>query len=118
MSVDEIAANLVALCRAGDFDTPGRKYWADDVLSVEAMGPERESRGRAAAEAKGDWWNRTHQVENTEVHGPYVNGDQFAVRFVMDVLVKATGERRHMDEVALYSVKDGRIAEERFFYGP
>lgn len=48
--------------------------------------------------------------------GPYLNGDQFAVRFQVDVTVKETGERRVMDEVGLYTVENGRIVEERFFY--
>ena len=117
MSVTDIANDLVAICRTGDFTTPGAKYWADDVVSIEAMGGEGAvSRGRAAAEAKGQWWANTHQVNSAEAHGPYVNGDQFAVRFVMDVTVKESGERRKMDEVALYTVRDGKIAEERFFY--
>jgi ketosteroid isomerase-like protein len=45
-----------------------------------------------------------------------VNGDQFTVRFKMDVTVKETGQRNQMDEIALYTIKDGKIAEERFFY--
>jgi ketosteroid isomerase-like protein len=35
----------------------------------------------------------------------------------MDVTVKETGARMVMDEIALYTIKDGKIAEERFFYG-
>ena len=30
---------------------------------------------------------------------------------------KASGQRVTMDETALYTIKDGKIAEERFFYG-
>ena len=45
-----------------------------------------------------------------------LNGDQFAVRFHFDVTVKETGERRVMDEVGLYTVRNGKIVEERFFY--
>jgi hypothetical protein len=45
-----------------------------------------------------------------------VNGDDFTVRFKMDITVKETGQRITMDEVALYRLKDGKIAEERFFY--
>lgn len=120
MTVTEIANDLVAICKTGDFTTPGEKYWADDVVSVEAMGPpgmDPASRGKDAARGKGQWWEGAHDVNHSEVHGPYVNGDQFTVRFVMDITVKATGEKRHMDEIALYTVKDGKIAEERFFYG-
>ena len=117
MTTQEIAADLVALCKAGKFDESGEKYWAQDVLSVEAMGPMLESRGIEAARAKGRWWVENHDIHSIEVEGPYVNGDQFAVRFKMDVTFKGDGQRRAMDEVALYTLKDGKIAEERFFYG-
>jgi ketosteroid isomerase-like protein len=34
----------------------------------------------------------------------------------IDLTVKESGERITMDEIGLYTVKDGKIAEERFFY--
>lgn len=117
MTVQDIANDLVALCRAGDFERPGQKYWANDVLSVEAMpGDMAEVRGKDAVKGKGDWWAANHEVHSSEVEGPYVNGDQFVVRFKMDLTQKASGERIQMDEVGLYTVKDGKIVEERFFY--
>ncbi|WP_348629610.1 SnoaL-like domain-containing protein [Mesorhizobium sp. WSM1497] len=33
-----------------------------------------------------------------------------------DITPKATGERVTMDEVGLYTVKNGKITEERFYY--
>ena len=51
MTTQDIAHDLVALCREGKFDQAGEKYWADDVLSVEPMGDNAESRGKAAARA-------------------------------------------------------------------
>jgi ketosteroid isomerase-like protein len=120
MNVNEIAQDLVALCKTGDFATPGEKYWADNVVSIEAGGPpgmDPVSRGKAAAAAKGEWWNGAHTVKSVDVEGPWVHGDQFTVRFKMDVTVKATGQDMAMDEIGLYTVKDGKIAEERFFYG-
>jgi ketosteroid isomerase-like protein len=44
-----------------------------------------------------------------------VNGDEFTVRFTMDVTNKDNGQRMKMDEVALYRLEGGKIAEERFF---
>lgn len=120
MTVTDIANDLVAICKTGDFHTPGEKYWADDVVSVEAGGPpgmDLVSRGKAAAIGKGEWWTSAHTIHSTEVEGPYVNGDQFTVHFRMDVTFKETGARQQMDEIALYTIKDGKIAEERFFYG-
>jgi SnoaL-like domain len=34
----------------------------------------------------------------------------------MDITAKATGERMAMDEVGIYTVKNGKIVEERFCY--
>ena len=116
----EIAKDLVALCKAGKFGESGEKYWADDVVSVEAGGPpgtDPVSRGKDAARGKGEWWANAHDTHSVQVDGPYVNGDQFTVRFVMDVTVKESGQRMQMDEIALYTLRGGKIAEERFFYG-
>ncbi|WP_309605520.1 nuclear transport factor 2 family protein [Phenylobacterium sp.] len=116
MSTQDIANDLVALCRQGKFAESGEKYWAHDVLSVEPMGDSPESRGIDAARGKGAWWQANHDIHGVEVEGPYVNGDQFVVRFRMDVTPKASGQRMTMDEMGVYTVRGGKIAEERFFY--
>ncbi len=119
-TTEEIAKDLVAMCQAGQFGESGEKYWADDVVSIEAMAPpggDPVSHGKAAARAKGEWWSSAHEVHSGEAQGPYVNGDQFTVRFVMEITVKESGHRMTMDEIALYTIKNGKIAEERFFYG-
>jgi hypothetical protein len=65
MSIHDIAADLVALCKAGKFDESGEKYWADDVVSIEAMpGDMARVAGKAAVRGKGEWW-----AANNEVHG-------------------------------------------------
>lgn len=119
MTVLEIGKDLVALCTAGKFDEVGEKYRSDDVVSVEAgaaPGGDPASRGKAAVRAKSEWWANAHEIHSNEAHGPYVNGEQFAVRFIMDVTVKETGARMKMDEVAVYTVANDKIVEERFFY--
>ncbi|MDQ2859786.1 MAG: nuclear transport factor 2 family protein [Pseudomonadota bacterium] len=117
MTTQEIAADLVALCKQGRFEDSGEKHWADDVLSVEFGGDNPESRGKAAARAKGEWFMNNHEIHGVEVEGPYVNGDQFVVRFKMDMTPNASGQRMSLDEVGVYTLKNGKIAEERFFHG-
>lgn len=120
MSTVHVANDLVALLKAGQFQACGEKYWAEDVVSIEPGGPpgmDPAARGKAAVEAKSQWWADTHETQDVEIEGPYVNGDQFTCRFRMKVKVKATGEVMEMDEHALYTVRDGKIVEEKFFYG-
>ncbi len=120
MATQDIANDLVTLCKEGKFAESGERHWAEDVVSVEAGGPpgmDPVSKGKSAARAKGEWWAGAHEVHGVEVEGPYVNGDQFIVHFTMDVTQRDTGNRIKMDETALYTIKNGKIAEERFFYG-
>tara|TARA_R110002074_G_scaffold47538_4_gene121805 strand:- start:2203 stop:2559 length:357 start_codon:yes stop_codon:yes gene_type:complete len=116
MNTQKIADDLIALCKAGKFDEAGEKYWADDVLSVEPSGEAAAVRGKQAARDKGESWAGAHDIHSFDVGGPYVNGEQFVVRFTIDQTVKETGNRMTLDEVGLYTVKNGKIAEERFFY--
>ena len=120
MTVGEIGKDLVALCATGKFREAGEKYWSDDVVSIEAGAPpggDPAVRGKTAVRGKADWWEGAHDIHSFEAFGPYVNTDQFTVRFTMDLTVKQTGARMQIDEIGLYTVKDGKVVEERFFYG-
>jgi hypothetical protein len=91
-------------------------------VSVEAGAPpggSARSEGIAAIKGKGEWWAANHEVHKAEAEGPYPHGDRFIVHFKYDVTAKAgpmAGKRFVMDETALYTVKDGKIAHEEFFY--
>ena len=117
MNTQELALAFTQLCKDGEFEEAGRQYWSDDVVSKEPMpGDMAVIKGRKGVEAKGVWWYENHEVHSVKVEGPYVHGDQFAVRFTLDITPKG-GQRMSMDEVGLYTVKDGKIVEERFFFG-
>ena len=119
MTTQQVANDLVAMWKAGDFRNSGEKYWAEDVVSIEAGAPEGMdpvSRGKSEARGKGEWWASAHEVHSSTVAGPYVNGDQFIVRFTMDITVKESGQRMSMDEMGLYTVKNGKIVEWSDYY--
>jgi ketosteroid isomerase-like protein len=116
MRTADLAKEFTAALKAGDF-AKAESFWSDDVVSYEPQeGPMREVRGREAVHGKGEWWTANNEVHRFETHGPFLNGDQFALRFEMDITAKQTGERTTSDEVAVYTVRDGKIVEERFFY--
>lgn len=116
MTTAEIAAKFTDALKANRLDE-AESLWSDQVVSIEAQdGPAgREARGRAAVHAKAEWWFANHEIHAFETMGPYVNGDQFALKFKLDVTPKG-GQRLKMEEVGLYTVRDGKISEERFFY--
>ena len=45
------------------------------------------------------------------------NGDEFAVEFTYDITFTPTGKRSTMNEIARYIVRDGKIAQDKFYYG-
>ncbi len=117
MNTRDVATAAAAMMKAGDHEGAEARFHADDIVSVEAMdGPMSRLEGRAAVEEKARWWYDTHEIHSAETEGPWVNGDQFVLRFAMDVTSRATGERVAMTETGLYTVRDGKIVEERFFY--
>jgi ketosteroid isomerase-like protein len=118
MSVKTVAEKFTASLTKGDF-AGAEKFWSKDVVSIEAMdGPMKEVRGLEAVKGKSVWWNENHISHSFKTEGPYINGDQFSVVFDIDVTQKGTGQRIHMKEVALYTVKDDKVVEERFFGPP
>jgi ketosteroid isomerase-like protein len=117
MDTHAVAAEFAALCKAGQFEEAGERFWAEDIVSIEPMpGEMAVLRGRAAVQGKSEWWYANHEIHGTETHGPYVNGDQFALRFRLDVTQKASGQRMQMEEIALYTVRGGKVVEERFLF--
>ncbi len=119
MTLNEIAAALVAGCREGRERANLDRLYAADAVSVEAadMGGGQATHGLGAIHGKHDWWEGAHEVHGVSVEGPFPHApDRFAVIFDMDATVKASGQRFRMREVAVYTVKDGRIVREEFFY--
>jgi ketosteroid isomerase-like protein len=105
------------LLKAGKHEEAAAAFNAPDIVSIEAMeGPMARVEGADALKAKGEWWYANHEVHGVSTEGPYVNGDQFAVVFAMDFTPKATGQRVQAREVGLYTMRNGRVVEEKFYY--
>ena len=117
MNTQEVAKEFTDLCSSGKMEEAGRKFWSDDVVSIEAMtGDMARLQGRKAVEEKGKWWEQNNQLHNVKIDGPYVNGDEFTMTYEMDVTPKGKA-RTTMREIALYKVKNGKVVEEKFYYG-
>ena len=115
MSIEQLAKDFTAAVIADDAPAY-QAFWADDIVSLEpGDGEMARAEGREALLEKHAWWEANAEMHSVTTEGPYIFGDQFALRYTMDVTMG--GERTQTAEVGLYTVRDGKIAEERFFYG-
>ena len=118
MSVQSVGTKFVELCRQGkNFDVM-RTMYAPDIVSVEGDG--KETKGQQPVIKKSEDWVSDKTFNGETVAGPFYNGanpDQFVVYFTLDVTPKATGKRKTLEEVAVYTVdKNDKITREQFFY--
>jgi ketosteroid isomerase-like protein len=119
MTTQEVANKLVEMCNKGDFGGAVGALYSEDIVSTEAGAPpgqSRETKGIEAVKGKSEWWAANHEVHSMKIEGPLVAGSHFAVTFKMDATFKPQNKRFQMEEIAVYKVVDGKIAEEEFFY--
>lgn len=116
----DIANQLVAHCRAGTEREALASLYHTDAVSIEAadMGNGRETKGIDGIHGKHDWWDSAFDVHDAVTEGPFWHGDdRFAVIFKIDATERESGERSQMREVGIYTVENGKIVKEEFFYG-
>ncbi|NJN70858.1 MAG: nuclear transport factor 2 family protein [Nitrospira sp.] len=119
MTTDQIGKEVADLCRQGKNQEAIDRFYSSNIESVEAVampGMDQIQRGIQAIKGKNQWWVENHEIHGGTVEGPYPNGDRFILRFKYDVTPKQTGKRMTLDETGLYTVQEGKIAKEEFFY--
>jgi hypothetical protein len=120
--VMKVANQLVELCKQNRNVDAVNQLYSPNIVSQELMempGMPRRMEGIDAIRGKNQWWLDNHDIHSTEVIGPFPHEDRFIVVFKMDVTAKVgprAGQRMKAEEAALYTVKDGKIVKEEFFY--
>jgi ketosteroid isomerase-like protein len=118
----DVGKKLVELCQKGKGKEAVDELYAQDIVSVEAMAtPEFPAKveGFEAVKHKTEWWEKNHETHGIVAEGPWPHGDRFIVHFTFDVTAKTgpmAGKRMKLDEAGEYTVKDGKIVREEFFY--
>jgi hypothetical protein len=115
MSIHDLATKFVDLCNQGKNFEVMRTMYAPDMVSVEGGG--QETAGQAAVIRKSELWAAANEIHSEKVRGPFFNGpNAFAVHFTFEVTPKATGQRRTLEEVGVYTVAGDKITREVFYY--
>ncbi|MEO0618226.1 MAG: nuclear transport factor 2 family protein [Pseudomonadota bacterium] len=125
----EVAKRVVEANRDGPEATRTmvKALYSSDVVSVEAVamgsdggeatGSGREAQGLDAILGKHDWFDSAFEMHDSTASDPFFHGDdRFAVIYELDATNRQTGAREPMKEVAIYTVRDGKVVREEFYY--
>jgi ketosteroid isomerase-like protein len=122
LATQKVATRLAELCTSGKYLDAIKELYADNARHVEVMaapGCERIMEGKATLLEKADKFAKSTTVHGSSVGKPIVNGDQFICPMSLDATSSdgpMAGQRMNMVETALYTVKNGKITEGKFFY--
>lgn len=123
MATTKVAKRLVELMSQGKNLDAIKELYADNARSVEAMegpGCPRITESKATILQKAHEFARITTVHGATVGTPIVNGDQFILPMGLDCTCSEgpmANQRMNMSETALYTVRNGKITEAKFFYG-
>ena len=117
-----VGKRLVELCRQNKNVDAVNELYDKNVVSLEAMAhPPMPARmeGIDAVRKKNQWWLDKHDIHGVEVMGPFPFGERFILHMKIDVTPKEgprAGQRMQGEEAGLYTVKNGKVVQEEFFY--
>jgi len=116
-SAGEVGRALVSMFNKGQFHEIEQKFWSPAIVSCEGEGVGMEWVGRKAVARKGADWSAQNRIHGASAEGPFVGATGFAVKFRMDVECLTDGKRNVMEEVGVYTIRNGKIVREEFMYG-
>lgn len=112
----QVGRDLVSMFNRGQHQQVEAKYWSPAISSIEGEGVSMAWNGRKAVEGKNAWWMEDHIMHGGSAEGPFVGATGFAVKFRLDIETRSTGKRETMEEVGVYTVRNGKIVQEEFMY--
>ena len=120
MTTQEIANRLVEVCRLGKYEQTVKELYSPNIVSVEPEGvPNRIVKGLEAIAEKGkNFEARIERVNKSVITDPIVANNIFSCAMLMNVNMKDVPVPIDMDEICVYTVADGKIVKEEFFYTP
>ena len=120
MTTQEVANRLVELCRKGNGKQAIEELYSHEIVSVEPESvPNRIVKGLKGIAEKGEKFQTMLEVVHSrEVTDHSVADNFFSCAMKMNVNLKGVPDPVNMDEVCVYTVNDGKIVREEFFYTP
>jgi len=120
MTPQVIANRLFELCSQGKYQEAQEELYSEDAVSVEPPHSQgfQSVKGLDGIIKKGaQFRDMIEEVHGVSASTPIVAGNNIAMAVIIDATLKGMG-KQHMEEIAVYDVKDGKIVKEQFFYDP
>ncbi len=120
MSVRTIAAKYQELVSHGKHFDFMRTLYAPEIVSVESDG--KQTVGKEQVIRKSEIFQSSINFHSQDLRGPFflgdanVNSGQFGVYIALEFSPKAGGDRRRHEEVGIYTVTNGVVTREEFYY--
>ncbi len=118
METKEIASRLIELCNQGKWDQAQEELYAENCISIESPTGKEDNivKGMKAIHAKGEEWAASVEtMHGGNITDLVVTPNNFSFRQTIDATFKGMG-RVTMEEISVYTVQDGKIVREQFFY--
>ena len=119
-----IGKKLAEYFKQGQFVEAIQELFSDDAQSIEPENcPDQKNRiisGKEAMIGKNNWWAENHEIHGMGFKGPFPHDERIAFLLSIDVTAKTgpmAGQRMEMEEICIYTIADGKIVKEEFFYG-
>ncbi|MEO1254972.1 MAG: SnoaL-like domain-containing protein [Bacteroidota bacterium] len=120
MTTQEVADQLVKLCREGKYDEVYKNLFSPEIESKEPRpdGWETVKGLDGLSEKAKKWHEMVEEFDSGEISDPIVAGDHFTCSMKSNVKFKGSPEMVNMDEICVYKVENGKVVLEQFFYTP
>lgn len=120
MTTQEVANQLISLCRAGKYEEVYQTLFSPEIISKEpdgSLSPEVKGLEQLAEKGK-KWYEMVDEFVEGTISDPIVAGDHFACTMKSKVKFKGAPKAIDLDEVCVYRVENGKVVLEQFFYTP
>ena len=120
LTMQALVPQFIERIKTGDFLDAINTFFSDDIESIECFkdgnGRPKVQKGIEAIRKKNEWWGENQEVHSFEVGEPMIGETMFSVRYKLDATDKRANQRYQVEEIAVYTVENGKIIREEFFY--
>ncbi len=116
VTINEIAARLTALCAQHKFEEAYTELFSDHAVSIDPIYKNVPLEGLASLLERERQFLAANEVSDVKVSEPLFAGNYFSVVMAL-VFTSFGGDTRHVEELCVYRVENGKIVSQQFFIG-